>query len=740
MLQQIFPCCKSRDRLPEYVDISTPDQPTYENVDPDHEEHVYNRLGDTESEEPVYEVMSGENLYDRITREKKIDTVEEKKEDEDSGVDPEEGSNEVNFEPPQGGSSFPPVPDYKTACTFPPANSGASGASFPAETACNIQPEATDEVTLASNLTSNEPYCSRPQFILDNLSVMSNSDGLISTAWLQHVMRFYLAPFIDKMKYVTILVFIVILGLSIWGGTQIQTPNHPPEIFPRDSNIQHFINLSYDFTSNERCDKCSGYFADRTALEERAKKIPKQKGNGRGGKSGSGSSNKGDTDDMQGTSSGQDMRTGDGQQNDNRNNMRPTTKPPAIKPNKDNEYIIPPESIGGDTGMVDLCGDNLCTLTHRREDSASTAEVMIVFGIKGVDMSHLKDHVTNPNEGIPLFDERFKITRSIVDMLCRVCKNTLLRVDLVKDISGLQNCSDLCDLQQFLRVNKVRSWVPKYLGYHNENKTTIIDWIAMPFRSTTPNGISNCMAYHDWKKWQDHIEEQKQLEGYPEELDSVFQTSDRWSHVFTEVVLVDGAIRGIAISLWFCIMATIVFTGHPIQTAIVMFTIVCEIGFVFGCFFMVGLKLGAVEAISLAILVGTSVDYCVHLVEGYRIAGLSNVPPTWTGTVRGWRLRHALNHIGVPIVSSAITTILAALILSFTQIQMFSRFGKILALTMTVSLFYSLFMAGSLLATVSPVKFTGSYKSSLKGLAIALVLTGMSVPLPLYLFKEAIIC
>ena len=51
---------------------------------------------------------------------------------------------------------------------------------------------------------------------------------------------------------VTIVIFIVILGLSMWGGTQIQTPNHPPEIFPRDSNIQHFINLSYDFTSNER--------------------------------------------------------------------------------------------------------------------------------------------------------------------------------------------------------------------------------------------------------------------------------------------------------------------------------------------------------------------------------------------------------------------------------------------------------------------------------------------------------
>ena len=36
-----------------------------------------------------------------------------------------------------------------------------------------------------------------------------------------------------------------------------------------------------------------------------------------------------------------------------------------------------------DEGVVDLCKDNICTLTHTREDSASTAEVLIVFGIKG---------------------------------------------------------------------------------------------------------------------------------------------------------------------------------------------------------------------------------------------------------------------------------------------------------------------------------------------------------------------
>lgn len=46
---------------------------------------------------------------------------------------------------------------------------------------------------------------------------------------------------------------------------------------------------------------------------------------------------------------------------------------------------------------------------------------------------------------------------------------------------------------------------------------------------------------------------------------------------------------------------------------------------VVGVFYLVGWEMGAVEAVSLSILVGSSVDYCVHLVEGFLIAG--NKPP-----------------------------------------------------------------------------------------------------------------
>ena len=51
-------------------------------------------------------------------------------------------------------------------------------------------------------------------------------------------------------------------------------------------------------------------------------------------------------------------------------------------------------------------------------------------------------------------------------------------------------------------------------------------------------------------------------------------------------------------------------------------------------FYLASWQLGAVEAISLSILVGTSVDYCVHLVEGYIMAG-NSIPANLTSSKVG---------------------------------------------------------------------------------------------------------
>ena len=46
-------------------------------------------------------------------------------------------------------------------------------------------------------------------------------------------------------------------------------------------------------------------------------------------------------------------------------------------------------------------------------------------------------------------------------------------------------------------------------------------------QQTTPNGVSNCKAYHHWTKWQEFVEQQKEDPAFPPELESLFQTSDR---------------------------------------------------------------------------------------------------------------------------------------------------------------------------------------------------------------------
>ena len=64
---------------------------------------------------------------------------------------------------------------------------------------------------------------------------------------------------------------------------------------------------------------------------------------------------------------------------------------------------------------------------------------------------------------------------------------------------------------------------------------------------------------------------------------------------------------------------------------------------VVGLFYVVGWQIGAVEAISLSILVGSSVDYCVHLVEGYLLAGKN--PPFHVTLVRYLQWTTSTGHV-----------------------------------------------------------------------------------------------
>lgn len=100
-------------------------------------------------------------------------------------------------------------------------------------------------------------------------------------------------------------------------------------------------------------------------------------------------------------------------------------------------------------------------------------------------------------------------------------------------------------------------------------------------------------------------------------LSSAFQTSDYWVQVNVQAVAVNGSFYGIIISFILCSLVVILLAHDfriVLSMVITIVSILVTLGGLFWCF---GWKLGIVEAISLSILVGNSLDYCIHLSEGY---------------------------------------------------------------------------------------------------------------------------
>lgn len=110
---------------------------------------------------------------------------------------------------------------------------------------------------------------------------------------------------------------------------------------------------------------------------------------------------------------------------------------------------------------------------------------------------------------------------------------------------------------------------------------------------------------------------------------------------------------------------------------------------------------------------------------------------------RQWRTLEAVRHVGVAIVSSALTTVIATVPLFFCIIAPFAKFGKIVALNTGVSILYTLTVSTALLGIMAPGSFTRTRTSFLKalgavllagalGLGTCLVLlrSGYKIPLP----------
>ena len=144
---------------------------------------------------------------------------------------------------------------------------------------------------------------------------------------------------------------------------------------------------------------------------------------------------------------------------------------------------------------------------------------------------------------------------------------------------------------------------------------------------TTNPGNSPLSSLQDYQKWEEFLSSELQAikalssvgelyEG-AEAILSTFQTSDYWVRVNIENAAVSGSIYGIVVSFLLCFFIVVLFS-HDWRLVVSMATTILAILLVLcALFYLFGWTLGIVEAISLSILVGNSLDYCIHLSEAF---------------------------------------------------------------------------------------------------------------------------
>jgi hypothetical protein len=112
-------------------------------------------------------------------------------------------------------------------------------------------------------------------------------------------------------------------------------------------------------------------------------------------------------------------------------------------------------------------------------------------------------------------------------------------------------------------------------------------------------------------------------------------------------------------------------------------------------------------SMNLTLLVGLSVDYIVHLAEGYHLSEHIN---------RLDRVRDMLENLGISVVMGSVTTLGAALFMLFSKIMFFFQFGTFLFCIIGFSLAFSLIFFPALMSLIGPEGTTGSIKTPFKKL------------------------
>ena len=177
-----------------------------------------------------------------------------------------------------------------------------------------------------------------------------------------------------------------------------------------------------------------------------------------------------------------------------------------------------------------------------------------------------------------------------------------------------------------------------------------------------------------------------------------------WFHCIFKI-LIKNAIQAIVVGLFLALIVLVIATTNVIVGILATLTIAMITCSVLATITLLGWKLGVLESLNMTLVVGLSVDYVVHLAQGYI---------EFEGANRLHRVKHALGHVGISVVSGACSTLGASTFMFAGKIVFFMQFGIFIFVTIGFSTLYSLVFLSILLTLVGPEENRGSILPALR--------------------------
>jgi len=172
-----------------------------------------------------------------------------------------------------------------------------------------------------------------------------------------------------------------------------------------------------------------------------------------------------------------------------------------------------------------------------------------------------------------------------------------------------------------------------------------------------------------------------------------FHTAELWLFMVTQNEMVKAATMGVVLSLFMAFIVLIVATRNWWVSLLGLANLMGISCVFLGIVPLIGWSLGENECIFLIAVVGLSVDYSVHLLHVYNSSAEKE---------RLGRARDALSEMGISVTNSAITTLLASVILFNCGFYFFIQFGAFIFLVITFSIVMSISFLIPLLMVAGP--------------------------------------